>query len=90
MMITDPPSGRKTPPDPDVPPSDGLLTSNEAARYLRVSIRWLQAATAAGHIPCVRLAHPGAQRGPVRYRKEDLDAYVTRCQCNQRHAGGDK
>jgi hypothetical protein len=90
MIIADPPSGRNTPVSPDVPLTHGLLTSHEAARYLRVSLRWLQSATAAGHVKCVRLAYPGASRGPVRYRKDDLDAYVVRCQSNQRGAGGDK
>lgn len=63
--------------------ADGLLTAPEAARYLRVSLRWLQSATAAGHILRVSLRQPGAQRGPVRYRREDLDAYVRTCQVSQ-------
>jgi excisionase family DNA binding protein len=90
MKIADPPSGRNAPAGHDAPPTEGLLTSQEACRYLRVSLRWLQSATAAGHVRCVRLAHPGTQRGPVRYRRDDLDAYVARCQSSQRDAGGDK
>ena len=39
MIIADPPSGRNTPVSSDVPPTHGLLTSHEAARYLGVSLR---------------------------------------------------
>jgi hypothetical protein len=35
----------------------------------------------------VRLAHPGARRGPVRFRKRDLDAYVERCQARDAPRG---
>jgi excisionase family DNA binding protein len=53
-----------------------LLTLREAAAYLGVSTRWLQSATAAGLIKRVSLALPGRTRGPVRYRKSDLDAFI--------------
>jgi excisionase family DNA binding protein len=89
MIIAEPHSGRNTS-GPDASPTHGLFTSHEAARYLSVSLRWLQSATAAGRVRCVRLTRPGASRGPVRYRKDDLDAYVAQCQSSQRGAGGDK
>jgi excisionase family DNA binding protein len=87
MIIAKPPSGRN---GPDELTTHGLLTSHQAARYLSVSLRWLQAATAAGHVRCVRLVRPGASRGLVRYRKDDLDAYVAQCQSSHCGAGGDR
>ena len=53
-----------------------LLTTQEAARLLRMSPRWLQAQSAAGVIPALRLCRPGAQKGAVRYRRSDLEAYI--------------
>jgi hypothetical protein len=50
-----------------------LWTTPEAAKYLGVSVRWLQGM---GLLPKVNLARPGAKRATVRYRKRDLDAYV--------------
>ena len=53
-----------------------LLTTLEAAQYLRMSPRWLQGQTAAGVIQALRLCRPGARKGAVRYRRSDLDAYI--------------
>ena len=63
---------------------DGLLTTEQAARYLSMSERWLQGETAAGRIRCVRLRQPGKARGAVRYRREALDAYIASCDSNSR------
>ncbi|MBA4107077.1 MAG: DNA-binding protein [Pirellula sp.] len=49
-----------------------LLTRPEAAAYLRWSIRQIDAKAAAGEIPKVKLGRS------VRFRKEDLDAYIER------------
>lgn len=48
-----------------------LLTRNTAARYLAISVRTLFTLTQAKKIPCVRITDRC-----VRYRREDLDAYV--------------
>ena len=73
MKLTDPPVGR----NPDTRPNSGpLLTTHEAARYLGVSKRTIQAEVAAGRLRKVSLARPGAARGPVRFRPCDLDTYV--------------
>ena len=77
MTIAGLPSARNT---PDRTADGGLLTLHEAAKYLRGSPRWLQGATATGRVKKVSLAFPGAKRGPVRYRKSDLDAFVEGCQ----------
>lgn len=90
MKVVNEPAARKGPDRPGAHHGDGLLTAPEAARYLSVSPRWLQNATAAGHISCVRLRQPGARRGPVRYRRQDLDAYVAACQANQQGTGANR
>ncbi len=64
---------------------DGLLTTEQAARYLSVSERWLQGETAAARIKCVRLLRPGKTRGSVRYRRDALDEYIASCDSNQRN-----
>lgn len=89
MKVANELHARKGPEGGNARPADGLLTTPEAARYLRVSIRWLQGATAAGQISRVSLRRPGSQRGPVRYRREDLDAYVSACQATQHRPGGE-
>lgn len=58
---------------PHATTDDALLNTQEAARYLRVSVRWLQGNA---HIPRVNLALPDAKRATVRYRKRDLDEHV--------------
>ncbi len=55
------------------------FTALEAAKYLTISLRSVQTRVAAGEIPVVRMRRPGATRGPVRFRKSDLDAYAARC-----------
>ena len=73
MKVTDLPAGR----NPDTPANNGpLLTTDEAARYLGVSKRMIQAEVSGGRLRKVSLARPGAARGPVRFRPCDLDAYV--------------
>lgn len=77
MTIAGSPSERNS---PDPTADGGLLKLHEAAAFLQVSPRWLQGATATGRIRKVSLALPGATRGPVRYRKADLVAFVQSCQ----------
>lgn len=72
MRAADSPSRRNT---LDEAPG-ALLTTPEAARFLRMSPRWLQGQTAAGVIQALRLCRPGAQKGAVRYRRSDLEAYI--------------
>jgi excisionase family DNA binding protein len=76
MTIASAPQGRNA---PDREEADGLLTPRQAADYLSISIRSLQTRTAAGEIPAVRMRRPGTTRGPLRYRRSDLDAYVASC-----------
>ncbi len=64
---------------PDEAHAERLFTAPEAAKYLSISLRSLQARAAAGEIPVVRMARPGATRGPVRFRRADLDAYAAGC-----------
>lgn len=52
---------------------DALLNKQEAAEYLKVSIRWLETNP---DIPKVNLARPGSRRAIIRYRKSDLDSYI--------------
>jgi excisionase family DNA binding protein len=82
MSIAQAPSGCSTPPpqyDGSDRRDDGLYTFREAACYLRVSERKVQAEVAAGRIRKVSFARPGAKKGPVRFRRCDLDAYVAAC-----------
>ena len=83
MTIAGLPSGRNSPTLQLIGPDDGhaerLYTAPEAAKYLSISLRSLQARVAAGEIPVVRMVRPGATRGPVRFRRADLDAYAARC-----------
>lgn len=54
-------------------PSDSqLLTREEAADYLRISVRTLDDMEEAGEIQAVRI------RGRVLYHRETLDAYIQR------------
>ena len=83
MTIAGPPAGRNGASlqliGPDRRHEERLLTAPEAAKYLSISLRSLQTRAAAGEIPVVRMRRPGATRGPVRFRKSDLDAYAARC-----------
>lgn len=63
---------------PQASPTGGVvagpyLTTDEAAEYLGVSVRWLQGRP---DIPRVNLGRPGAKRAMVRYRRTDLDSYM--------------
>ena len=51
-----------------------LLTRKEAAEYLRLSLRKLDALAAADQIRRVKLGE--GKRGRVLFRRTDLDAYV--------------
>ena len=83
MTIAGLPPGRNSPALPLLGPQERhderLYTAPEAAKYLSISLRSLQTRTAAGEIPVVRMVRPGATRGPVRFRRADLDAYAARC-----------
>lgn len=82
MTIAGLPPGRNAPAPQDDGSDrrgEGLFTIREAARYLRVSERKVQAEVAAGRIRKISLAPPGATKGPVRFRPSDLDAYIERC-----------
>jgi excisionase family DNA binding protein len=83
MSIAEAHSGRNTSPTrydgPDRRSDGGLFNIREAARYLSVSERKVQAEVAAGRIRKVSLAPPGAKKGPVRFRRSDLDAYIASC-----------
>ncbi len=52
-----------------------LLKPAEVALRLGVSRSWLYEAAKAGRIPCFRL---GDQGGPVRFRADDLEAWLGR------------
>ena len=53
-----------------------LKTRQEAAAYLRVSLRTLDKLTAEKHLIGARIGGP--RRGRVIYRQADIDAYVER------------
>mgnify|MGYP006271681975 FL=1 len=55
------------------PPETPLLTRDEAADYLRISTRTLDAAEAEGEIRAIRI------RGRVLYHRDALDAYIRSC-----------
>jgi hypothetical protein len=55
------------------PLPQGYLTRQEAARYLGVSLRWLEGNMS---LPKVDIAQPGARRPTWRYRVADLDAWM--------------
>jgi len=79
MTIADSPSGRNSSESQGERVDGrgkGLFTYREAARYLGVSERKVQAEVAAGRIRKVSLAPPGARKGPARIRPADLDAYI--------------
>lgn len=56
---------------------DPLFTPDEAARYLRISIATLERYRLSG-TPAIRYIKYGPKtgKGPVRYRKSDLDAFL--------------
>ena len=62
-------------------PDDTLLTTDEAARFLRLSRPTLERYRLLGtpHLPFVKI---GGKRGPVLYRMSDLMAFVERCRRN--------
>ena len=51
-----------------------LMTRPEAANYLRISLRKLDALAATGEIPCSKFGK--GKRARVLYRKQDLERYV--------------
>lgn len=55
-------------------PRQELLTEKEAAKFLGVSVSWLQKGRCYGYgPPFVKLKQP---KGAIRYRRPDLDAYL--------------
>lgn len=54
--------------------SEGLLTLEEAAKYLGVAKITLRRWTLNGHMACVRIG----SRRDRRFRRKDLDAYIER------------
>jgi len=54
-------------------PADGYLTRSDAAQYLGVSLRWLEANAT---IPKHNLGRPGGKKAMWRYRKSDLDRWI--------------
>lgn len=61
----------------DVTTQPLLLAARAAAIYLGITERHLRAATAAGHVACVRLRGRGSgARDAIRWRRTDLDEWV--------------
>lgn len=58
---------------PTPPPSAALATRQEAAAFLRISPRKLDALTASGAIPRVRIG------AAVRFDRDDLEAFIASC-----------
>jgi len=56
-------------------PTD-LLTRPEAANFLRVSVSTLERWALQGTGPVITRLLPTSPRGPVRYRRSDLEAFV--------------
>ena len=63
---------RRRSPEPPAP-ADGYLSRAAAARYLGVSVRFLEGDTS---IPKHDLGSPGARRATWRYHKRDLDEWM--------------
>lgn len=57
------------------PAPDGLLTLDEAARFLAVSARTVESLVSLGELPVVRI---GTGRGVRRFERAALDAFVRR------------
>ena len=55
---------------PSAPEAGALLDAAGAAAYLNMSLGWVRVKTQRGELPHVQLWRR------VRYRREDLDAYV--------------
>ena len=56
-------------------PPAPLLTAEEVARILRLKPATVYEAAATGRIPCVRLWR-GRRKSLVRFRAEDIDAFI--------------
>jgi predicted DNA-binding transcriptional regulator AlpA len=56
-----------------------LLTAEEVRGLFRVSTTWLYIAAKKGRIPCLRIGGP---KGPVRFSRSELEAYIS-----ERHVG---
>lgn len=50
--------------------SADLLTVEEAAAYIRMSVHWVYKASADGRLPCVKMG------SRTRFRREDLDEWL--------------
>lgn len=57
-----------------------LLTPQETAERIHMSVSWLAEQRRLGRGPAfIRLGGIGRRRGKIRYRPEDLDAYLLNC-----------
>lgn len=64
---------------PTASPLDEILTTVEAAEYLRLSKFTLEGMRVKGGGPRYAKLSKGRGRGAVRYRRADLDAWVAAC-----------
>ncbi len=64
---------------PATSPLDEILTTIEAAEYLRLSKFTLEGMRVKGGGPRYAKLSKGRGRGAVRYRRADLDAWVAAC-----------
>jgi hypothetical protein len=56
------------------------VTRQEAADYLKISLRTLDSWAAAGHVVFFQVKIPGARQHMVRYRIQDLNALLERAE----------
>jgi hypothetical protein len=66
-------------------PADGYLSRADAAQYLGVSLRWLEASAT---IPKHNLGRPGGKKAMWRYRKSDLDRWIASRNQDDDYEGG--
>ena len=59
-----------------------LLTSPEAAALLGIKNNTLEIYRVKGLGPRFVKLNPASKRSPIRYRQEDLDAFLAGCTCN--------
>lgn len=59
-----------------------LLTSPEAAALLGIKNNTLEIYRVKGTGPKFIKLNPASKRSPIRYRQEDLDAFLAGCTCD--------